>query len=81
MFLSTRVHAHLLDHRQHNQQTVATVLVCADYSDWIQKIADALDIEFDDCMNAVMALEAQELIFVITDTPESSFVDYVEVRD
>ena len=76
------MHAHLIDHRQHNQQTgVATVLACADYSDWIQKMADALDIEFDDCMNAVMALEAQELIFVITDTPESSFVDYVEVRD
>ena len=82
MTLAEMIHNYFKTARHLNLDTlVSTIGVCRYYEDWIDDVAAELDIDWDDCINAIMELEAKECIFVITPAYDDSFVDHIEVND
>ena len=92
MTLAERIHNYFKTARHLNLDTmVSTIRVGMPYGDWVDDVAAELDIDDvaaeldiidpDDCLNAIMELEAKECIFVITPDDDGSFVCHIEVND
>ena len=82
MTLAERIHNYFKTARHLNLDTmVSTIRVGKDYGDWVDDVAAELDIDWDECLNAIMELEAKECIFVITLADDDSFVGHIEVND
>ena len=75
----TQVYDYLKSKRDLNLDTlVATIQVGCDYSDYVQSVADELDIDADDCLEAFQALEAHERIWIMPQM--EPYIDYIEVN-
>ena len=83
MTLAERIHNYFKTARHLNLDTmVSKIRVGMSYGDWVDDVAAELDIiDPDDCLNAIMELEAKECIFVITRDDDDSFVSHIEVND
>lgn len=76
MSLPRKVHDYFLQNRE-----IDVIRVNDEYTDWALSVAIALGADDFAVIHAIMALESLGHIVVVTDRPESDYVEYVEVKD
>ena len=72
-----QVYDYLKSKRDLNLDTLkATIQVNCDYSDYVESVAKALNIDSEDCLEAFQALEAHERIWIMPQM--EPYIDYIE---
>ena len=78
MATTQQVYEHLKTKRELNIDTLkSTIPVNQDYSDYVESLADDLDIDECDCLEIFQELEALEYIFCMPQM--DSWIDYIEI--